>query len=134
MLLHINRIDYCEARHLASALIVEQAGIAVIREAMPWNEIPIAGLAELTTSNEQEEGVRTFSATLSATLCGDAIELPPRPLAFRLTCANGRQYLLGATEPPHPFVSFPLSLPSDASDITAAALNIESATPVYIIK
>ena len=134
MLLHINRIEYCEARHIASAIIVPQTSMAIIRDVAPWREIPISGLAELETSQEQEEGTRSFNATLSATLCGDAFELPHRPLAFRLTCANGRQYLLGTAESPHPFVSFPLSLQSEASDITATTLNIESATPVYIIK
>lgn len=134
MLLHINRIEYCEARHIASAIIVPQTSMAIIKEVAPWREIPIAGLAELETSQEQEEGTRSFNASLTATLCGDAFELPQRPIAFRLTCANGRQYLLGTAESPHPFVSFPLSLPSEASDVTATTLNIESATPVYIIK
>lgn len=134
MLLHINHIEYCEARHIASAIIVPQTSMAIIREVAPWRDIPIAGLAELETSQDLEEGARTFSASLSATLCGDAFELPQRPLAFRLTCANGRQYLLGTAESPHPFVSFPLSLPSEASDVTATTLNIESATPIYIIK
>lgn len=134
MLLHINHIEYCEARHIASAIIVLQTSLAIIREVAPWREIPIAGIAELETSQEQEEGTRSFNASLTATLCGDAFELPQRPIAFRLTCANGRQYLLGTAESPHPFVSFPLSLPSDASDVTATTLHVESATPVYIIK
>lgn len=134
MLLHINRIEYCEARHIASAIIVPQTSMAIIREVAPWREIPIAGLAELETSHEQEEGTRTFNTTLSATLCGDAFELPKQPLAIRLTCANGRKYLLGTAEPPHPFVAFALSLPSEASDVTATTLNIESATDVFIIK
>ena len=105
-----------------------------MREVAPWRDIPIAGLAELETSQDLEEGARTFSASLSATLCGDAFELPQRPLAFRLTCANGRQYLLGTAEPPYPYVAFALSLPSEPSDVTATTLNIESATPIYIIK
>lgn len=134
MLLHINHIEYCEARHIASAIIVPQTSIAIIREVAPWREIPIAGLAELETSQDLEEGARTFSASLSATLCGDAFELPQRPLAFRLTCANGRQYLLGTAEPPYPYVAFALSLPSEPSDVTATTLNIESATDVFIIK
>lgn len=134
MLLHINRIEYCEARHIASAIIVPQTSMAIIREVAPWRDIPIAGLAELETSQELEEGTRSFNATLTATLCGDAFELPKQPLAFRLTCANGRKYLLGTAEPPHPFVAFALSLPSEASDVTATTLNIESATDVYIIK
>ena len=98
MLLHINRIEYCEARHISSAIIVPQTSIAIFRDVAPWREIPISGLAELETSQEQEEGTRSFNATLSATLCGDAFELPHRPLAFRLTCANGRKYLLGTAE------------------------------------
>ena len=134
MLLHINHIEYCEARHIASAIIVPQTSMAIIREVAPWREIPIAGLAELETSQQLEEGARTFSASLSATLCGDAFELPQRPLAFRLTCANGRQYLLGKAEPPYPYVAFALSLPSEPSDVTATTLNIESATDVFIIK
>lgn len=129
MLLHIHRIDSCEAYHLASAIVLPETASVLLREPMPWKQLPMVGLATLETSEEVKKGVRTHSAKLTATLCGSRLALPSRPLAYRLTCVNGRQYLLGTADPPFPLASQEVSLPSNAAETSAVKLVVSLQSP-----
>lgn len=129
MLLHINRIDYCEAYHLVSAIVLPETASVLIREPMPWQRLPMVGLASLETSEAVEKGVRKHTTKLSATLCGGRLALPSRPLAYRLTCVNGRQYLLGTADPPFPLASQEVSLPSNAAETSAVKLVVSLQSP-----
>ena len=135
MLLHIHRIDYSEAYHLASAIVLPETASALIREPMPWQRLPMVGLATLETSEEVKKGVRTHSAKLTATLCGGRLALPSRPLAYRLSCANGRQYLLGTADPPFPLTTQEDRRPGNAAETSAATLvvTIQSLLPLLNI-
>lgn len=136
MLLHINRIDYCEAYHLVSAIVLPETASVLIREPMPWRRLPMVGLATLETSEEVKKGVRTHSAKLTATLCGGRLALPSRPLAYRLTCVNGRQYLLGTADPPFPLTTQEEKMPGNAAETSAATLvvTIQSLLPLLNIQ
>lgn len=129
MLLHIHRIDFCEAYHLASAIVLPETASVLLREPMPWKQLPMVGLATLETSEEVKKGVRTHSAKLTATLCGGRLALPSRPLAYRLTCVNGCQYLLGTADPPFPLASQEVSLPSNAAETSAVKLLVSLQSP-----
>lgn len=129
MLLHINRIDYCETYHLASAIMFPETACVLIREPMPWKRLPMVGLATLETSETVEKGVRKHTTKLSATLCGGRLPLPSRPLAYRLSCINGRQYLLGTAEPPFPLALQEVSLPSNAAETSAVKLVVSLQSP-----
>lgn len=122
MLLHINRIDYCEANHLVSAIVLPETASVLFREPIPWQRLPLVGLATLETSEAVEKGVRKHTAKLSATLCGGRIALPSRPLAYRLTCVNGKQYLLGTADPPFPLTAQEVAMPSNAAETSAVSL------------
>ena len=52
MLLHIHRIDCCEAYHLASAIVLPETASVLLREPMPWKQLPMVGLATLETSED----------------------------------------------------------------------------------
>ena len=129
MLLHIHRIDCCEAYHLASAIVLPETASVLIREPMPWQRLPMVGLATLETSEEVKKGVRTHSAKLTATLCGGRLALPSRPLAYRLTCVNGRQYLLGTADPPFPLTAQEVKMPGNAAETSAVALVVSWNSP-----
>lgn len=135
MLLHIHYIDYCEAYHLASAIVLSEIASVLLREPMPWRQLPMIGLATLETSEEVKKGVRTHSAKLSATLCGDRLALPARPLAYRLTCVNGRQYLLGIADPPFPLTAQEEKMPGNAAENSAVSLvvSLQSLLPMLKI-
>ena len=132
MLLHIHRIDFCEAYHLASAIVLPETASVLLREPMPWKQLPMVGLATLETSEEVKKGVRTHSAKLTATLCGGRLALPSRPLAYRLTCVNGRQYLLGTVDPLFPLTTQEEKRPGSAAETSAVALvvSLNSSYPV----
>lgn len=132
MLLHIHRIDCCEAYHLASTIVLPETASVLLREPMPWKRLPMVGLATLETSEEVKKGVRTHSAKLTATLCGGRLALPSRPLAYRLTCVNGRQYLLGIADPPFPLTAQEEKMPGNAAETSAVSLvvSLNSSYPV----
>ena len=134
MLLHINRIDYCEAYHLVSAIVLPETASVLIREPMPWKRLPMVGLATLETSEEVKKGVRTHSAKLTATLCGGRLALSSRPLAYRLTCVNGRQYLLGTADPPFPLTTQEEKRPGNAAENSAVSLvvSLQSLLPMLV--
>ena len=89
----------------------------------------MVGLATLETSEEVKKGVRTHSAKLTATLCGGRLALPLRPLAYRLTCVNGRQYLLGTADPPFPLTAQEVKMPGNAAETSAVALVVSLNSP-----
>lgn len=134
MLLHIHRIDCCEAYHLASAIVLPETASVLLREPMPWRQLPMVGLATLETSEEVKKGVRTHLAKLSATLCGGRLALPSRPLAYRLTCVNGRQYLLGTADPPFPLTTQEDKRPGNAAETSAVALVVSWVTYIAVIQ
>ena len=134
MLLHIHRIDCCEAYHLASAIVLPETASVLLREPMPWKQLPMVGLATLETSEEVKKGVRTHSAKLTATLCGGRLALPSRPLAYRLTCVNGRQYLLGTADPPFPLTTQEEKRPGNAAETSAVSLVVSWVTYIAVIQ
>ena len=134
MLLHIHRIDCCEAYHLASAIVLPETASVLLREPMPWKQLPMVGLATLETSEEVKKGVRTHSAKLTATLCGGRLALPLRPLAYRLTCVNGKQYLLGTADPPFPLTTQEVKIPGNAAETSAVSLVVSWVTYIAVIQ
>ena len=132
MLLHIHRIDCCEAYHLASAIVLPETASVLLREPIPWRRLPMVGLATLETSEAVEKGVRKHTAKLTAMLCGGRLALPSRPLAYRLSCINGRQYLLGTADPPFPLTTQEVKMPGNAAETSAVSLvvSLNSSYPV----
>ena len=135
MLLHIHRIEYCEAYHLASTIVLPETASVLLREPMPWREVPMVGLATLETSEEVKKGVRTHSAKLTATFCGGRLALPSHPLVYRLTCVNGWQYLMGTAEPPFPLTTQEDNRPRNEAETSAVSLVVSqhSYVPLLLI-
>lgn len=94
----------------------------------------MVGLATLETSEEVKKGVRTYSAKLTATLCGGRLALSSRPLAYRLTCVNGRQYLLGTADPPFPLTTQEVKMPGNAAETSAVSLVVSWVTYIAVIQ
>lgn len=101
---YIHKIEYCAAYHLRRAIILPAQRQALVREPMPWQELPIVGLAEVETNEEVENGTRLTTTKLTATLCR-RFQLPTAPTAFRLTDTRGNTYLLGTAEHPYPLIT-----------------------------
>lgn len=111
---YIRKIEYCAAYHLRRAIILPAQSQALVREPIPWQEIPLVGLASLEVTDKVENGVRIYTSKLTATLCKPFLH-PKRPSAFRLTDVQGKQYLLGTAQSPYPLISQIESIGENAS-------------------
>lgn len=130
---YIRKIGYCAAYHLKRAIILPAQAIALVREPMPWQELPIVGLASLDFTEEVEKGTRTTTAKLSAKLC-KSINLPISPLSFRLTDVQGRTFLLGTAESPHPLVTFAKNVAENPSGEARQVLSLECKSTFGLLK
>lgn len=130
MLLHIIRVDYCEAYHLRRATYIEQTHSIAIADPLPWTRLCTAGLSALETTENVEKGVRTPSAKLTATL-PEPLAQPTRPLAFLLTCADGRQYVLGKPCAPYPLTVQETTMPESSAEKSATSLVASAALYIY---
>ena len=115
MLLYIHKIEWCEAYHLKSALLMPHNRRAILRDVAPWRTLPIVGLAALETSEEVEDGVRLHTKKLSVTL-EDTFVFPKRPVAFLASSVNGSRFLIGTAQRPFPLVNQNSVLPSNSTE------------------
>ena len=131
MLLYIHKIEYCEAKHLRSAIFLPDHFKVFLKEVMPWREVPIVGLAALETGDEFDNGVRLHMQKLTATLETEYV-FPQSPTAFLITAVNGTQYLLGTSDAPYPLIQQNTILSSNAGEnaITELVVNFTSQIPL----
>lgn len=123
---YIRKIEYCAAYHLKRAIILPAQAIALVREPMPWQGIPIVGLAEVETTEEVENGTRLTTTKLTATLCHH-FQLPNTPTAFRLTDTRANTYLLGTSLHPYPLITQTQTHGPTPAGRTAFTLTIQHA-------
>ena len=124
ILRHICKVEYCAAYHLKRAIILPAQAKALVREPMPWQELPLVGLASLEVTNEVENGVRIYTSKLTATLCKSFLH-HKCPSAFRLTDVQGKQYLLGSAQSPYPLVTQKESIGESAQTQTVYVFVIQ---------
>ena len=131
MLLYIHKIEYCEAKHLKSAIYLPDHFKVVLKEVMPWREVPIVGLAALETGDELDNGVRLHTQKLTATLETEYV-FSQSPTVFLITAVNGMQYLLGTSDAPYPLIQQNTILSSNAGEnaITELVVNFTSQIPL----
>ena len=131
MLLYIHKIEYCEAKHLKSAFFLPNHFKVILKEVMPWREVPIVGLAALETGDELDNGVRLHTQKITATLETEYV-FPQSPTVFLITAVNGTQYLLGTSDAPFPLIQQNTILSSNAAEnaITVLDVNLTSQFPV----
>ncbi len=115
---YINRVDICPAKHLRTAHPLADGAHIYAPSYIPWTRLCISGLAGLEVSDAVEDGVRTVTSKLTFTMA-ECPAMPRGPVAFRLTAADGTQYVLGLSEMPHPVVGIAATHPNRASSVCA---------------
>ena len=133
MLLYIPKIEYCEAKHLKSAIYLPDHFKVVLKEVMPWREVPIVGLAALETGDELDNGVRLHTQKLTATLDTEYV-FPHSPIAFLITAVNGTQYLIGTSDAPFPLIQQNTILSNSTCNMTITELVVTLTTQIPFIK
>lgn len=122
-LLYIRKIEYCEAYHLRRAVILPAQAKALVQEPMPWQELPMVGLASLETTEEVDKGVRITTVKLQAKLCR-SVTLPASSLSFRITDVHGNTYLLGTAATPHPLVVISTQVADNPSNEATSIISV----------
>lgn len=132
MLLYIHKIEWCEAYHLLSAILMPHDRRAILRDVAPWRTLPIVGLAALETTEEMENGVRLHTTKLSATL-EETFVFPERPIAFLASSVNGSRFLVGTAQRPFPLITQNTILPSNSAEncITEMVVNLSSNFSIF---
>ena len=132
MLLYIHKIEWCEAYHLLSAILMPHDRRAILRDVAPWRTLPIVGLAALETTEEMENGVRLHTTKLSATL-EETFVFPERPIAFLASSVNGIRFLVGTAQRPFPLITQNTILPSNSAEncITEMVVNLSSNFSIF---
>lgn len=132
MLLYIHKIEWCEAYHLKSALLMPHDRRVILRDVVPWRTLPIVGLAALETSEEVEDGVRLHTTKLSATL-EETFVFPERPIAFLASSVNGSRFLIGTAQRPFPLTVQEKQLPNQTSEMSYTQLTISVSVNIFAI-
>lgn len=132
MLLYIHKIEWCEAYHLQSAILMPYDRRVILRDVAPWRTLPIVGLAALETTEEMENGVRLHTTKLSATL-EETFVFPERPIAFLASSVNGSRLLIGTAQRPFPLITQNTILPSNSAEncITEMVVNLSSNFSIF---
>ena len=132
MLLYIHKIEWCEAYHLLSAILMPHDRRAILRDVAPWRTLPIVGLAALETTEEMENGVRLHTTKLSATL-EETFVFPERPVAFLASSVNGSRFLIGTAQQPFPLITQNTILPSNSAEncMTEMVVNLSSNFSIF---
>lgn len=124
MIRYIVKVDYMPAIHLKLAQPLPAARKVIIKDYMPWKNVPMVGLASLEAADELQQSARIFTHKMSCTM-PNRISLPECPLVWRVTSADGHMYLLGSYDKPYPVWRQTDKFPNRTSDKTACTLNIQ---------
>jgi hypothetical protein len=133
MLLYIHKIEWCEAYHLKSALLMPHDRRVILRDVVPWRTLPIVGLAALETTEEIENGVRLHTTKLSATL-EETFVFPEQPIVFLASSVNGSRFLIGTPQRPFPLISHETIIPNNSSEASYTQITIGSSINIFSIK
>lgn len=134
---HIITVHWTEAYHLADVVTQRYARpSALALSPVPWRRLPILGLAKLSATEEEKDGTRTHTTTLTATLCLTAFEpsRPQRPMAYKLTAADGTEWLLGTCEPPYPLTTFATTLSAKPGSEHSVQLEARLTGPLPLLR
>ena len=138
MLPQITQVQWCEARLFTDFLYTRPGGrFAVLAlKPVPWKRLPIVGLAKVTQEEEVKDGVRTHTLTLSVTLCKrvEACGFTTPHIAYKLTAADGTEWVMGTDEAPYPLTTFSTSLSDRAGGEQRTQLEAKLTGPLPLMR
>ena len=104
MIRFINKIEWCDAKHLHLAVPLSDNISVSCVDYMPYQELPIVGLASMEVSDKVDNGCRVWASKVTATL-QTRPSIPKTLVSIKLTAVDGTQYIMGLSERPHPVVT-----------------------------
>lgn len=109
---YINRVEYCEAKELASMVVVKKKYVLV--PASDFIKLEIVGLASVEIADKIENKERLFTSKLTVFL-PDRLEVGNKKLCFRLRSITGEYFIFGSSSRPYALLSFTDSRPDSPS-------------------
>lgn len=126
---YAHRAYLMPAHHLLGAQAFPGVGTITGSAALPWQPLCLSGLAALEVTSEMQQGVRVYTAKLTAVL-----SQPPgqqlSPVAFRLGLTDGSFLVLGTHQRPFPVVATTDTHPARPSERCALTLTATLTGPL----
>ena len=122
-LLNITKVECIEARYLAGINIVKNTGV-LLNQWRNWQKLPTIGLSSLTSETKVVDKETVFTLKLTAELY-NSFSVSGRRLCYRLTTANGGQFLMGTNESPYTITNVQDNYPGVVTDKSATKLTAE---------
>lgn len=129
MLLHIIKIEHSPVFHLRGSVTLEHRYEIVPNDNVPWEELPISGMATLETTESVENGIRKVSSRLSGTLCGCQLPASLQPTAFRIASANGEVHIISETPRASLAVIQEMTIPKNTSEPSTVTFTASGDVP-----
>ena len=95
----------------------------------PWEQLCTVGYPALEVTDEIGNGYRQYTTKLTAVLA-EAPSYAAEPMAYRATCADGTQVLIGVDYAPYPLVTISDAHPSTPSEKCACTLTVTWTAPM----
>lgn len=105
----------------------------IVEPIRPWTKIEHVGPAALTIADEVENGIRTFTSTLTFTTA-DAPALPPPRTIYRARCADGTAYIIGTHARPMPVVTVEMTHAAAPGERTACSVKVTWKGPLPALR
>lgn len=131
---YIKKVEWCNARHLYLAVPLTDNIHVYCVDYMPYEELPVVGLASLEVSDAVDNGVRLWTSKLTATL-PERPAVPDTAVSLRLTAVDGTVFLMGLDCRPHPVVTIDDRHPSNASGLCACSFQalLKGSMPALVL-
>ena len=115
-------IKYTSCQNLQPHVMAQSISGAVIDINAPLTDIPFINIPECKWSGNLEQGARVEESTLEFTTTHHLPE--GRRLAFIITVASGKQYLIGSREPKYPRITYSDTSGSPSGDAAVRSYKI----------
>jgi hypothetical protein len=101
VLYNISKVEFIEARYLRGVVALG-GGLVWLGCWRNFSKLCVAGLGEMAVSEAVVHGSRVRTVKLTVRVRDGLEGVGVRRLAWRVTCVDGRQWLLGGVERPWP--------------------------------
>lgn len=114
----VKSVAYAPCIDLASAEIVP-GRTALVPRGVEWHDAEVRPSPSMTIAEKDDDGNTIFTTTLKFST-PDEVRIDRRRLAFAVTLADGRRYLIGSALRPYPIIERTQNCPDS---VTSSQLN-----------
>lgn len=132
LLQNIKKVEWIETRYLKDIVITPENKV-LLSYWRNFQELPIVGLAQVSTAESIDNNSRLTTVSLTALSCS-RLDVGDKHLAWRVTTVVGTEYLIGINEQPYPVTTISENYPDKATDQGGATVKVEWKTALGLLK